>query len=223
MRRIALVAAAVAALTGGLLVTTPGTATAATTATTARVVRWVDGDTVTTSRGTVRLIGVDTPETGHWGARNATRLARHWAPAGSTVRLVNPSSVHNRDRYGRLLRYVQRGRDIGLVQINHGAKARYDGRDGYDWHPRQHRYRTTDARHADYRAPRPSSGGSGGGGGGSTAPAGSSCPKSAPIKGNRPSMIYHMPWNAYYDVTTPEQCFATRAGAERAGYRAAKI
>jgi endonuclease YncB( thermonuclease family) len=64
------------------------------------------------------------------------------------VRLVNPASVDDRDHYGRLLRYVRvgDGRDAGLNQIRKGlAHARYDSRDGYDWHPMQRAYRRTDA------------------------------------------------------------------------------
>jgi endonuclease YncB( thermonuclease family) len=51
--------------------------------------------------------------------------------------------VVDRDGYGRLPRYVHdSGRDTGLGLIRRGlAKARYDGRDGYDRHPRQAKYR----------------------------------------------------------------------------------
>ena len=45
------------------------------------------------------------------------------------------------------------------------------------------------------------------------------CPAKAPIKGNESSMIYHVPASPWYDVTTPEQCFATEAGAQAAGFR----
>jgi micrococcal nuclease len=45
------------------------------------------------------------------------------------------------------------------------------------------------------------------------------CPQSAPIKGNQ-SGLYHVPGGAYYDVTNPEECFATAADAEAAGYEA---
>ena len=48
----------------------------AVTWTNAQVVRWNDGDTVDTSRGTIRLIGVDTPEKGRCGATTATKSAR---------------------------------------------------------------------------------------------------------------------------------------------------
>ena len=188
---------------------------------TATVNRWVDGDTVDTSRGTIRLIGVDTPEKGRCGAATATKAARRWAAVGSTVRLVNPSSVVDTDRYGRSLRYVVRGEiDVSKAQIAKGAKARYDSTDGYQWHPRQARYHAADRAHRDYHCSskpsrsRPSS----------TAPITKwDCPSRAPIKGNDSSMIYHMPWNRYYDATTPERCFSTEGAAEAAGYRAAKV
>ena len=190
---------------------------------TATVYRWIDGDTVDTSRGTIRLIGVDTPEKGRCGAATATKAARRWAPVGSTVRLVNPSSVIDTDRYGRSLRYVVRGKiDISKAQIIKGALARYDSTDGYQWHPRQASYHKADREHRDYRcsskkrqsSSRPSS----------TAPTSKwNCPSWAPIKGNDSSMIYHMPWNRYYDATTPERCFSTETAAEAAGYRAAKV
>lgn len=49
------------------------------------------------------------------------------------------------------------------------------------------------------------------------------CPAWAPIKGNRSSMIYHMPGQRYYTRTAPERCFATEAAAQREGYRRAKV
>jgi micrococcal nuclease len=36
-------------------------------------------------------------------------------------------------------------------------------------------------------------------------------------------MIYHRPGQAYYDITVAEECFATAAQAEAAGYRAAQV
>jgi hypothetical protein len=49
------------------------------------------------------------------------------------------------------------------------------------------------------------------------------CPAKAPIKGNESSMIYHVPASPWYDATTPEQCFATEAGAKAAGFRPAQF
>jgi hypothetical protein len=212
------VALAVAAVIGVTTSTTPAQASSVG----ARVVRWLDGDTVLTTRGEVRLLGDDTPERGRCGAPLATSLARRLAPAGTQVALANPGSVRDKDRYGRLLRYVVRGTtDVGLRQIRAGAVARYDSRDGYDPHPRQGRYHRVDHRHPDYAC--------------SSAPSDLhsydpvpgtwDCPSYAPIKGNQgsPEWIYHLPSNAYYDATNPEECFATEAAAVAAGYRPARI
>jgi endonuclease YncB( thermonuclease family) len=186
----------------------------------ARVTRWVDGDTVVTTQGTVRLIGIDTPERGRCGYAAATRHAQAIAPVGSLVRLGNPANVDDRDDYGRNLRYVvtATGRDLGLAQIRAGGWASFDGRDGYQRHPRQAAYRHADAHNANYRCgaqPSPRGG---------VAPIGDGdCPPSAPLKGNRESMIYHAPGQQYYEITHAEVCFATPADAEAAGYRAARI
>ena len=115
------------------------------------------------------------------------------------------------------------GVDVGLSQIKAGARARYDSLDGYQHHPRQTSYRNADRAHRNYHCthvstPAPASNLR------AYAPASKwNCPAGAPIKGNRPSMIYHMPGQEFYTRTTPEQCFATRAAAEHAGYRASKV
>lgn len=78
-----------------------------------------DGDTVTVSFGgsseSIRLIGVDTPETQHpkkpvecWGPE-ATRHTESLIPAGTRVAVVR--DVEPRDRYQRLLAYVYRASD----------------------------------------------------------------------------------------------------------------
>jgi endonuclease YncB( thermonuclease family) len=142
MRKIgAVLAAAVMAVTLG---------SAPADAAVRRVAYVVDGDTIRLSNGAyVRLIGIDTPERGQCGYRAATRnLDRR---VGSTVRLVNPDSVRDRDYYGRLLRYVHAsGVDTGYNKIRRGlADARYDGLDGYQRHPRQPRYRAADRTYSD--------------------------------------------------------------------------
>ncbi len=48
------------------------------------------------------------------------------------------------------------------------------------------------------------------------------CPAGYPIKGNASSHIYHVPGGRSYGQTIPEFCFATPAGAEAAGYHAAR-
>jgi micrococcal nuclease len=77
------------------------------------VERVVDGDTVVvTGKRSVRLIGVDAPETkdprrpvGCFGKESSGFLGS-LLPAGTPVRLVG--DVEQRDRYGRLLAYVYR-------------------------------------------------------------------------------------------------------------------
>lgn len=110
------------------------------------VSRVVDGDTLELAGGQgVRIVGVDTPERGECGYDEATAALERLV-LGRRVRLT--VSDEDRDRYGRLLRYVDVGRvDAGLRQIKAGlATARYDSRDGYGRHPREERYVTADRR-----------------------------------------------------------------------------
>jgi endonuclease YncB( thermonuclease family) len=135
--------ALIAAAVGGLLVLAPAAPALADTSTTATVIRVIDGDTVVTNKGTVRVIGIDTPERGKCGFVAATNKAKKLAPRGATVRLTHPDGgTDNKDHYGRILRYVSyKGTDLGGAQIKAGlAKARYDSRDGYSWHPKQSAY-----------------------------------------------------------------------------------
>jgi len=121
----------------------------------AEVVRWVDGDTVDTTAGRVRLIGVDAPEIDTCAGRKATEFAERLVPAGSSVVLQNPESVRETDKYDRLLRYVFFDRwdspaDMGYQLITSGyANARYDSRDGYEWHPHEPVYRFMDEKTSD--------------------------------------------------------------------------
>ncbi|MGH3331441.1 MAG: thermonuclease family protein [Nocardioidaceae bacterium] len=108
------------------------------------VTRVVDGDTVELANGEdVRIVGIDTPERGECGYDEATAKMERLV-LGQRVRLTR--SDEDRDRYNRLLRYVDVGRrDAGLAQIEAGlAIARYDSRDGYGYHPRENRYIAAD-------------------------------------------------------------------------------
>lgn len=121
----------------------PTTTTAADRLTAARV---IDGDTIVTSAGdTIRLAGIDTPERGQCGYSEATANLRRTL-AGNTLTLTK-AGLTDRDKYGRLIRYVDVGeQDAGMGQIMGGfARARYDSRDGYGRHPRQDDYVAADA------------------------------------------------------------------------------
>jgi micrococcal nuclease len=95
------------------------------------VARVVDGDTIVVRFGnddeTVRLLGIDTPETHKpntpvecYGPEAAARLEA-LLPKGTPVRLVR--DVEARDRYDRLLAYVYREPDhlfVDLVMVAEG-------------------------------------------------------------------------------------------------------
>lgn len=103
---------------------------------TATVERVVDGDTVrVVARGfqtTVRLVGIDTPETRRpgtpvqcWGPE-ATRRAERLLPEGARVRVTADPTQDRRDRYGRFLGYVTR---VGMrVTVNYALVAAGDAK-----------------------------------------------------------------------------------------------
>lgn len=110
----------------------------------------VDGDTIDVRHtdGTeerVRIVGIDTPERGECGFGEASS-AMATLVQGATVDLV-AGARDDRDRYGRILRYVDvDGTDAGLTLIEGGlAIARYDSRDGYGRHDREDAYVAADA------------------------------------------------------------------------------
>ena len=97
---------------------------------TARVERVIDGDTVQVrfdgKSHTVRLMGVDTPETKHptKAAQYFGREARAFTKAhleGKTVRFEKDSAGNTRARYGRLLLYGWvDGEDFNATLIRDG-------------------------------------------------------------------------------------------------------
>lgn len=110
----------------------------------------VDGDTVDTGAGGVRIIGIDAPEQGQCNYTEAAQSLAELIPVGASVRLIPVDTKGDTDQYGRLLRYVEAdGVDVGAEQIASGyANARYDSRDGAGAHPREAAYISADAAHA---------------------------------------------------------------------------
>jgi micrococcal nuclease len=97
------------------------------------VERVIDGDTIRVrARGfqdTVRLIGIDTPETRHpargvecFGPQASARAARLLAP-GRAVALRGDPTQAVRDRYGRLLAYVYADSRRGAASVNRALVA----------------------------------------------------------------------------------------------------
>jgi endonuclease YncB( thermonuclease family) len=72
----------------------------------------------------VRLIGIDTPEVyggRECGGRQASKSMNRLLDRRDRVRLVKDFGQDRRDRYGRLLRYVERRHhDVGKRQIARG-------------------------------------------------------------------------------------------------------
>lgn len=216
----------------------------------ATVVSVTDGDTIRVQFADgrvepVRYIGIDTPETkdprttvecfGQEAAAKNSELV-----AGRTVALER--DVSDRDKYQRLLRYVWVTGDDGvtrmaneeLVKLGYAAASSYPPDVRY-----QERFRALEQAARDQRlglwgtcpsphspiaapAPTPTPAPSSPPASGRAAPVNGTCPSGYPVKGNRSSMIYHVPGGAYYDRTSPEECFATTSDAEAAGYRASQ-
>lgn len=113
----------------------------------------VDGDTVQVAyRGgeSVRVIGIDTPETVHPSVPDecggaAASAAAERILSGKRVALVFDRSQGRRDYYGRMLAYIQvpGTGDFGLTMIKRGLAAEYTYDTAY---ARQARYRRAQTR-----------------------------------------------------------------------------
>lgn len=108
------------------------------------LIRVIDGDTIVVTvdgvEERIRIIGIDTPERGDCGFSEATDALENLLNSGAVGLIAAISD--DRDRYGRLLRYLDvAGVDPGLVLIREGlAHAAYDSRSGYERHPREGAY-----------------------------------------------------------------------------------
>lgn len=112
----------------------PASVSVAVTRDVGNVVKATDGDTLTVRINgvgirDVRILGIDTPETyggSECGGQEATGSMAKFAPVGSTVVLLSDPSQADKDRYGRMLRYVERnGRDVGRAQLFTGHSEVY--------------------------------------------------------------------------------------------------
>jgi micrococcal nuclease len=95
------------------------------------VIHVVDGDTLSARLANgrverIRLIGIDTPETGDCGAAAATAEARRQAEDRRVVLRGDPTQ-DTRDRYGRLLAYawIDGRRDLGYQLLARGLARVY--------------------------------------------------------------------------------------------------
>ncbi|MBP9827557.1 thermonuclease family protein [Patescibacteria group bacterium] len=112
-------------------------------ATDSNVVRVVDGDTVVVDLDgeevTVRIIGINTPETVdprkpvECFGREASERAKELM-TGNTIELTSDASQGDVDNYGRLLRYITLpdGSDFGARMISEGLAYEYTYKKPYD-------------------------------------------------------------------------------------------
>ena len=195
----------------------------------------VDGDTIHVGRGwrhsTVRLIGVDTPETGH-----PEKPIEYFGPEASefTRRSLQGKWVHLEfepldriDRYGRLLAYVfmEDGTFFNRELVRKGyarAYTRFDFRYKRDFLQAQQEARQ--ARKGLWMK----EGGEGStsirGEGRVTEGASPSGPIEGRIIGNVHSKVYHLPGQEGYACASEKNrvYFSTEEEAIKAGYRRAK-
>ena len=119
------------------------------------LVKVIDGDTIEVKDSSniaqrVRLVGIDTAERGECGFSEASSALAQLV-GFSTFDLVL-ADTDDKDRYGRLLRYVDvEGRDLGLELIKDGyAVAAYDSRTNYPKHTREDSYISADESSPNY-------------------------------------------------------------------------
>lgn len=113
------------------------------------LVKIVDGDTIDVKDSTdvvqrVRLVGIDTAERGECGFSEASQAVAELIGTNKISLVL--ADTDDKDRYGRLLRYVDvEGRDVGLELIKDGyAVAAYDSRTSYPKHVREDLYISED-------------------------------------------------------------------------------
>ena len=126
----AVTAAPVAAPMYAPPVTAPSTATSAAqpAGATVAVTRVIDGDSFEIAGGEeVRVLGIDSCEMDTYGGRQAKQSAELYLEGESVVLEQEPGS--DRDRYGRLLRYVSTsyGSDFGETMISSDHTGLYEG------------------------------------------------------------------------------------------------
>lgn len=209
------------------------------------VKRVVDGDTLKVEidgkEETVRLILVDTPETKHpqLGVQPFGIEASAFTESSLNGKEIGlEKDVTDRDRYGRLLRYIWVDGELfnqklitkGLARVaiyqpdvkyidqfrtsQQKAQQKGIGIWSIENYAQEDGYQTPKEKSAPKEKPQ-------------------SQPKKEPktttgncnIKGNISSggeKIYHVPGGQFYEVTNPEEMFCSTGAAESAGYRASK-
>ncbi|MGL4522312.1 MAG: thermonuclease family protein, partial [Bacilli bacterium] len=200
---------------------------------TATVVKVTDGDTIkikfSGKEESVRLLLIDTPESVHpskpvqpFGIE-ASNFAKEFFPIGSEVEV--DIDVSERDKYGRLLAYIWKDGVLYQDKVLEAGLARV----AYVYAPNTSYVDSLRANEAiakkkrigiwsieDYAANNFETDEE------VKKPEQPTTSEKMKIKGNinsKGEKIYHMPGQAYYDRTNPEEVFSTEQEAIKAGYR----
>ena len=91
------------------------------------VYRVIDGDTFVTNKGDkVRMIGIDAPEIPSLEGIKS-KMYLYDLIKGKTITLQKDNYSHDKDKYGRLLRYVYlNGQDVNLLMLKQGYAKQYN-------------------------------------------------------------------------------------------------
>ena len=91
------------------------------------VYRVIDGDTFVTNKGDkVRMIGIDAPELPSLDGIKS-KMYLYDLIKGKTITLQKDNYSRNKDKYGRLLRYVYlNGQDVNLLMLKQGYAKQYN-------------------------------------------------------------------------------------------------
>ena len=91
------------------------------------VYRVIDGDTFVTNKGDkVRMIGIDAPEIPSLEGIKS-KMYLYELIKGKTITLQKDNYSHDKDKYGRLLRYVYlNGQDVNLLMLKQGYAKQYN-------------------------------------------------------------------------------------------------
>lgn len=83
--------------------------------------RIIDGDTIETSLGTIRLLGINTPERGQRCFFEATNFLKNIT--GKTI--IMQRDLVNKDKYDRFLRHINPEQSLNLQMVENGYAKSY--------------------------------------------------------------------------------------------------
>jgi micrococcal nuclease len=81
----------------------------------------IDGDTIVVNHQSVRVLQVNTPELGQCYADQAKQFTQKFLTSGSKLMLTSDPALDIKDKYGRALRYVFKGKqNLSLELVRNG-------------------------------------------------------------------------------------------------------